>query len=73
MVMIKTRIGTNAGKIWRKVNSTAQKSCSFKELCSELDLSEQDVNLAIGWLSRDDQIVIDEKMERISIPICPYF
>jgi biotin operon repressor len=71
--MIKTRIGTNAGRIWRQVNSTAQKSCSFDELRRELELSEQDVNLAIGWLSREGQIVIDEKVERVSIPICPYF
>lgn len=71
--MIKACIGTNAGRIWRHVDSTAKKSCSFDELRRELELSERDVFLAIGWLSREGQIVIDEKVERVSIPICPYF
>ena len=54
--MEKTRIGLNAGKVWRILNEKGE--LSMFDLCRELSLTFEDVALAIGWLSREDKIFL---------------
>lgn len=53
-MMEKTKIGLNAGKVWRILNEKGE--LSMFDLCRELSLTFEDVALAIGWLAREDKI-----------------
>ena len=46
-MMEKTKIGLNAGKVWRILNEKGE--LSMFDLCRELSLTFEDVALAIGW------------------------
>lgn len=58
-MMEKTKIGLNAGKVWRILNEKGE--LSMFDLCRELSLTFEDVALAIGWLAREDKIFFEEK------------
>ena len=49
-MMENTRIGLNAGKVWRILNEKGE--LSMFELCRELGLTFEEVAVAIGWLAR---------------------
>ena len=55
-MMEKTKIGSNAGKVWRILNEKGE--LSMFDLCRELSLTFEDVALAIGWLAREDKILL---------------
>ncbi len=57
--MEKTRIGLNAGKVWRILNEKGE--LSMFDLCRELGLTFEDVALAIGWLARESKGLSEEK------------
>lgn len=57
--MEKTRIGLNAGKVWRILNERGE--MSMFEMCRELGLTFEDLALAIGWLAREDKIFLRQK------------
>ena len=63
-MMEKTKIGLNAGKVWRILNEKGE--LSMFDLCRELSLTFEDVALAIGWLAREDKIIF------IIPPIFPF-
>ena len=46
-MMENTRIGLNAGKVWRILNEKGE--LSMFELCRELGLTFEEVAVAIGW------------------------
>jgi len=52
-MMEKTKIGLNAGKVWRILNEKGE--LSMFDLCRELSLTFEDVALAIGWLARFEE------------------
>jgi len=52
-MMEKTKIGLNAGKVWRILNEKGE--LSMFDLCRELSLTFEDVALAIGWLARESK------------------
>ena len=52
--MIKTSIGENAGKIWKIINQKGE--LSYVELLELTEISEQELLIAIGWLSREGKI-----------------
>ncbi|MDP4267910.1 MAG: winged helix-turn-helix domain-containing protein [Bacteroidota bacterium] len=52
--MITNEIGINAGKIWHYLNEN--KEVKVKELKKILKFNEQELNLAIGWLSREGKL-----------------
>ena len=52
--MDKNEIGLNAGKVWRLLNNNAR--WTYDELKSNIDLSDRDLNAAIGWLARENKI-----------------
>jgi hypothetical protein len=47
-------IGLNAGKIWNLIDK--QGDHSVKELQTELKLTDKDINMALGWLSKEGKI-----------------
>jgi hypothetical protein len=49
-----TKIGTNAGKIWKLL--TSQKEADLMTITRRIDIDEQDVHSAIGWLARENKI-----------------
>ena len=52
--MEKTKIGENAGIVWRTLEN---KGClNFEQLLTETGLDMPDVFAAIGWLAREDKI-----------------
>ena len=71
--MNKKKIGTNAGRIWRYLESSPNGACSFQQVQDSLDLSEWDFALSVGWLAREDKIVVDEDKSQVMVPICPFF
>lgn len=52
--MDKHSIGLNAGIIWRILSDNVQRT--YDELKTESGLSERDLNIAIGWLARENNI-----------------
>ena len=58
-MMEKTKIGLNAGKVWRILNEKGE--LSMFDLCRELSLTFEDVALAIGWLAREDKIFLRKR------------
>ena len=59
--MEKTRIGLNAGKVWRILNEKGE--LSMFDLCRELGLTFEDVALAIGWLARESKVFLGKGKE----------
>ena len=52
-------IGLNAGKVWRILNEKGE--LSMFTLCHELGLTFEDVAIAIGWLARENKILLRKK------------
>lgn len=65
-MMEKKRIGSNAGKVWRILNEKGEQS--MFTLCHELGLTFEDVAIAIGWLARENKILLRKKKE-CSMPV----
>ena len=55
--MDKYTIGKNAGIIWNILND-GQK-WSYEDLKKTANLSDRDLNAAIGWLAREDKILFE--------------
>ena len=62
-MMAKTKIGVNAGKVWRILNEKGE--LSMFDLCRDLGLTFEDVALAIGWLARENKIFLRKKDEML--------
>ena len=58
-MMEKKRIGSNAGKVWRILNEKGEQA--MFTLCHELGLTFEDVAIAIGWLARENKILLRKK------------
>lgn len=54
------RIGENAGKVWRNLNQN-RGEISIQELSRKMNLSVIDVAVAVGWLAKENNIVIKRK------------
>ena len=66
-MMENTRIGLNAGKVWRILNEKGE--LSMFELCRELGLTFEEVAVAIGWLARENKIAFREKDNMLFVKI----
>ena len=62
-MMEKTKIGVNAGKVWRILNEKGE--LSMFDLCRDLGLTFEDVALAFGWLARENKIFLRKKDEML--------
>lgn len=60
--MDKYSIGVNAGIIWNLLSSD-NKKWEYNELKRITELSDRDLNAAIGWLAREDKIQFDMNKE----------
>ena len=61
--MDKHVIGENAGIIWRLLNNGER--WEYEQLKEKSGLSDRDLNLAIGWLARENKIFIRQKDDEI--------
>ena len=52
-------IGSHAGRIWKILDIWGEADIETIKRLSDLD--ENQVNLAIGWLAKEDKIKLDEK------------
>ena len=66
-MMENTRIGLNAGKVWRILNEKGE--LPMFELCRELGLTFEEVAVAIGWLARENKISFREKDNMLFVKI----
>ena len=66
-MMENTRIGLNAGKVWRILNEKGE--LSMFELCRELGLTFEEVAVAIGWLARENKNSFREKDNMLFVKI----
>lgn len=57
--MEKNKVGLNAGKVW-SILSEKEKLSMF-ELCHELSLTFEEAAIAIGWLARENKILLRKK------------
>lgn len=53
-------IGENAGKVWRTLNEL-RGEISIQELSRKINLSAEDVAIAVGWLARENNILVQKK------------
>lgn len=60
-------IGDAAGKIWQYLETNGPSSATKIE--KETDISKNDVQRAIGWLAKEDKLLIEAKgrVETISL------
>lgn len=61
--MEKFRIGENALRIWRLLN--VMRIVSFAEISQRLSLSMEEMDLAIGWLARENKVCIEKKQDTL--------
>ncbi len=57
--MLQEKAGNIAGLIWNAID-VAQTGLTFKQIKKTTKLTEKDFNLGIGWLLREDKLVVAE-------------
>ena len=57
--MLQEKTGNIAGLIWNAID-VAQTGLTFKQIKKTTKLTEKDFNLGIGWLLREDKLVVTE-------------
>jgi len=63
--MIKSQIFSNALKI--KIYLNPRGDVSIAELKEQLNLNEREIYLALGWLAREDKILLREVGQEFTI------
>lgn len=60
-------IGDAAGKIWQYLDKNGPSSVT--KITTETEINQKDVQRAIGWLAKEDKLIIDAKgrVETISL------
>ncbi|MCM0221089.1 winged helix-turn-helix domain-containing protein [Bacteroides fragilis] len=69
--MEKHTIGLNAGHIWQILSDNEPRT--YKQLKEESGLAERDLNMALGWLAREDQIEIEQGPDKDEFVFSIYF
>lgn len=73
--MDKHIIGENAGVIWKLLNNGER--WEYDKLKAVSGMSDRDLNLAIGWLAREDKIFFernkDDNKEYLYLSLDLYF
>lgn len=60
--MDKHVIGGNSGIVWRLLNNGER--WEYEQLKNASGLSDRDLNLAIGWLARENKIFFERSKEQ---------
>lgn len=63
-----TEIGMNAGRIWNELDRRVSE-ISIQQLCSKLSMTFEDAVLSIGWLAKENNIIIDKKDGRLMLSL----
>lgn len=61
--MNKATIGYNVGILWNLLSNNLR--WSYKELQKSSGLNDIDLNMAVGWLAREDKIEFEEEDESL--------
>lgn len=59
------QIGIDAGKIWNELELNGEMTTGALKKC--LELSPFNLNIAIGWLAREDKILLDRNGNTIKV------
>lgn len=54
--MEKNKIRKNAFLLWRLLSASLNRPLSYRELKTVTKLSDRELNMAIGWLARENNI-----------------
>lgn len=60
---MKSQIGTNAGKIWQFLDHNGEKT--IPEIKKALSMKSPEVQMALGWLARENKIFFYEEANKI--------
>jgi len=60
---VESLFGTKAGIIWKALNQNG--ASDIGDLVKETSLSREEVNAALGWLGRENKIVMERKGREI--------
>lgn len=60
--MDKRIIGENAGVIWKLLNNGER--WEYERLKTASGLSDRDLNLAIGWLARENKVYFEQSKDQ---------
>ncbi len=58
-IMLQEKTGNIAGIIWNAL-SDVNEGLTFKQIKKITKLAEKDFNLGLGWLLREDKVVVSE-------------
>ncbi len=64
--MLTTKIGENAGLIWQALQGGA---LTTKALAKATKLKVADMNMALGWLARENKIAFEENETEVSVSL----
>ena len=64
---MKEKIGNNAGLVWNALDGKGE--VNLKEVKKVTKLSEKDLYAALGWLSREEKIILVENDKDIFVSI----
>lgn len=62
---MKEKIGVNAGLVWNYLNESGEKD--VKDIKKECKLTDKDLYAVIGWLAREEKVVIKENGKDVAI------
>jgi hypothetical protein len=62
---MKTKIGINAGIVWETLSKTG--ITEIKALKKATKLTDKDLYAAIGWLAREDKVVLEENGADVNV------
>lgn len=64
--MLNERIGTNAGIVW---NALTEGELSAKAIKKTTKLTEKDLSMALGWLSREGKVTFTEQEGELTVTL----
>ena len=65
--MEKAVIGFNAGRVWRYLKDRGE--ADINKMCLDLGQSFDNISLAVGWLARENKVIIRRKDGALLISI----
>ncbi|MBF1554960.1 MAG: winged helix-turn-helix domain-containing protein [Prevotella pleuritidis] len=66
-MMEKAVIGFNAGRVWRYLKDRGE--ADINKMCLDLGQSFDNISLAVGWLARENKVIIRRKDGALLISI----
>jgi len=67
MIMEKEKIGLNAGLIWQKMEVKGEMSINELKKITKLDVKQ--LYLALGWLARENKVLLYSDKEELHISL----